>query len=516
MNCREIRFLIEDILDESVTGTQRHDVGFHLQRCADCRDFVEAEKRERLIWSQRLNERDSADPVLDTGRLSERLVGGCRRAAKAKRRKSFWLKSGLAAAVAFCVAYAVLVYRSDFAKSVCSATRSEALKEIDVHDLSAEVGPFAADFQCALGESKILRSGTYGTVFVNGVVAVPADSTVVCDSLTVASGNVEHVEFTVGPRSKLVVRGVARTMIGVDGGAGVFTLGEGAVLEANGKVCVSSRTSATGFSQNPFVVNLRPGARMSGVGRETRFSIHGGLFLPKAARKLGVMTTVNLDARATLNFSTVEVRSRPDVRINFNGGCISNQWNTGLMAMVFNRSAYRPDCDHGAKLYLTSVNGHPVHLFKAAHAHCFIAQRPNGQTFVEGDMVLDGIRDNRPQDQNGFCGISPSRLHFVALDEDQRATLTFKGDVHPRLLPDRDKKADANRALDGLNLVIGPRARLDLNGQRLELPEVDGYSRVVDSVEEAMSWEERLESRSVLSLQGRLYVGGREEDIYLE
>lgn len=59
MNCMETRALVEDALDESLSGNQRRALDLHLSRCEKCREFFAAEREEHCRWFQAMNEPQS-------------------------------------------------------------------------------------------------------------------------------------------------------------------------------------------------------------------------------------------------------------------------------------------------------------------------------------------------------------------------------------------------------------------------------------------------------------------------
>ena len=65
MNCMEAQALVEDALDEALTGNRRRALDLHLSRCDACRAFFAAEKEEHRRWFGAMN-----DPAV-CRRLSE-------------------------------------------------------------------------------------------------------------------------------------------------------------------------------------------------------------------------------------------------------------------------------------------------------------------------------------------------------------------------------------------------------------------------------------------------------------
>ena len=56
MNCMETRALVEDALDETLSGNQKRALDLHLSRCDVCRAFFAAEKDEHRRWFRAMND----------------------------------------------------------------------------------------------------------------------------------------------------------------------------------------------------------------------------------------------------------------------------------------------------------------------------------------------------------------------------------------------------------------------------------------------------------------------------
>ena len=56
MNCMEAQALVEDALDEALTGNRRRALDLHLSRCDACRAFFAAEKEEHSRWFRAMND----------------------------------------------------------------------------------------------------------------------------------------------------------------------------------------------------------------------------------------------------------------------------------------------------------------------------------------------------------------------------------------------------------------------------------------------------------------------------
>ena len=56
MNCMDAQALVEDALDEALTGNRRRALDLHLSRCDACRAFFAAEKEEHSRWFRAMND----------------------------------------------------------------------------------------------------------------------------------------------------------------------------------------------------------------------------------------------------------------------------------------------------------------------------------------------------------------------------------------------------------------------------------------------------------------------------
>ena len=59
MNCMEAQALVEDALDNSLTGSRKRALDLHLSRCDTCRTFFAAERNEHRRWFQAMNDPES-------------------------------------------------------------------------------------------------------------------------------------------------------------------------------------------------------------------------------------------------------------------------------------------------------------------------------------------------------------------------------------------------------------------------------------------------------------------------
>ena len=56
MNCMEAQALVEDALDNLLTGNRKRALDLHLSRCDACRAFFDAERNEHRRWFQAMND----------------------------------------------------------------------------------------------------------------------------------------------------------------------------------------------------------------------------------------------------------------------------------------------------------------------------------------------------------------------------------------------------------------------------------------------------------------------------
>lgn len=340
----------------------------------------------------------------------------------------------------------------------------------------------AEDVTVPAGESVVLQSGTYGKVFVNGTCTIPDNAVVSCASLMVASGDVQNVVFTIGTNATLNVTTANKTEFGYDNGAGTFTIGTNSHLTVAGNMSVCCRIDGNRVSQHMLTLNLLKGAVLFGNGTDASFDVGYGTS-PMAKIKtpegtlienIGVTTTVNLDEDSELRFSSVRVKTRPNTRINFNGGRIYNNYNTSKSAMVWNNSSYNAKYDHGTKLYLTSVGGHPIRFYKASHAHYFVLQSSNGGTYFEGDIELNGMADDGGDKKNGLFSGTKSYYHFNGSTDLPTTTVWFKGSVRPKFL-------FADVFPSDVTFRVEKGARVDLNDFDQTVAAIQGEGCVTNS-----------------------------------
>lgn len=332
------------------------------------------------------------------------------------------------------------------------------------------------------GSTRVLQSGTYDKIFVNGTCSISDDAVVSCTSLMVASGDVQNVSFTVGENAKLTVTGKGQTYIGYDNGGCTFTLEDGAKMIVTDTAYVRHRIDNNRVSSYLVTINLRQGAIFQGNGTDQALVLGGGSSPASSATTpegtkvstLGVTTVVNLDAASALRFSSVQVKYRPDTRINFNGGCISNLFNNTQAAMVKNTSTYSSTINHGTKLYLTSVNGNPIRLHKASHAHAFFnIQAANGSMHFEGNLELDGNADDSGDAQNTLAGTDNLTWYKFNQTSLKTDAVTFKGSVRPKF-------GAANFFPKTAKILVSKNARLELNGYFQEFAGISGEGCVTN------------------------------------
>lgn len=83
MNCQEIQALVEEVIDDRLSASCRHEVNQHLPRCAECRAFLAARKSEHAALSRALNDvSDIPPPATPQAALASRLADVAIHAAK--------------------------------------------------------------------------------------------------------------------------------------------------------------------------------------------------------------------------------------------------------------------------------------------------------------------------------------------------------------------------------------------------------------------------------------------------
>ena len=83
MNCQEIQTLVEEVIDDRLSASCRHEVNLHLSCCAECRAFLAARKSEHAALSRALNDvSDIPPPATPQATLAARLASVAIRAAK--------------------------------------------------------------------------------------------------------------------------------------------------------------------------------------------------------------------------------------------------------------------------------------------------------------------------------------------------------------------------------------------------------------------------------------------------
>ena len=88
MNCIEAQALVEDALDDSLSGGRKRALARHLSRCDACRAFFAAESAEHRRWFQALNA-PSARHTLPDGFADGFVAEMARRHAMPQRRWAF-------------------------------------------------------------------------------------------------------------------------------------------------------------------------------------------------------------------------------------------------------------------------------------------------------------------------------------------------------------------------------------------------------------------------------------------
>lgn len=152
MNCQEARELVEESIDNSLTGGTRRLLELHLQRCPSCRERFEAERREHVLWFRLSNDVSDIPPPtpgFDERLLAELAGDGWRRRFRLPR----WARIAAALAlIASFVSYAAFVATEP---SVALSEGKEAVKTTN-----ADIGEYA-DLFGTDGESQANGIGSF-------------------------------------------------------------------------------------------------------------------------------------------------------------------------------------------------------------------------------------------------------------------------------------------------------------------------------------------------------------------
>lgn len=83
MNCQEIQQLVEEAIDNRLSGSCAGKVARHLARCASCKALFAAQKSEHAAWFRALNDvSDIPPPATSSAVLAARLASAAVPAAK--------------------------------------------------------------------------------------------------------------------------------------------------------------------------------------------------------------------------------------------------------------------------------------------------------------------------------------------------------------------------------------------------------------------------------------------------
>ena len=156
MNCQEARLHIEDALDKSLSGGVKRRLDLHLQHCAECRAFFEAEKAEFVRWYAAVNNAGEHAHSLPSD-FADRLVA----AVTAPRPMPFFLRMPRWALVA--ASFAVMAMGTLFAAVVVEkvissfAETSADAEEPAAAPVESET-PQSAPFNFTTGNAYALQS----------------------------------------------------------------------------------------------------------------------------------------------------------------------------------------------------------------------------------------------------------------------------------------------------------------------------------------------------------------------
>ena len=114
MNCMEAQALVEDALDEALTGNRRRALDLHLSRCDACRAFFAAEKEEHSRWFRAMNEPTARHNLPD--RFTEDFIASFAVAKIVPRKR--WVIAGMFRRIAAALAAMLLFVGLSYAAAV--------------------------------------------------------------------------------------------------------------------------------------------------------------------------------------------------------------------------------------------------------------------------------------------------------------------------------------------------------------------------------------------------------------
>ena len=160
MNCMETRALVEDALDETLSGNQKRALDLHLSRCDGCRAYFAAERNEHRRWFKAMNEPEARRRLPDG--FADNFVAAIANANAVPQRR--WAFVGLfrriAAVVAAMLLFAGLTYAAVVAVEELGGSEDEkAVVELKLPESSnvPENDHFSEDM---ISDEEVLSSKT--------------------------------------------------------------------------------------------------------------------------------------------------------------------------------------------------------------------------------------------------------------------------------------------------------------------------------------------------------------------
>ena len=142
MNCMEAQALVEDALDEALTGNRRRALDLHLSRCDACRAFFAAEKEEHSRWFRAMNEPTARHNLPD--RFTEDFIASFAVAKIVPRKR--WVIAGMFRRIAAALAAMLLFVGLSYAAAVAvnELSGDDAPRDFADGNLSEMAGSSAA------------------------------------------------------------------------------------------------------------------------------------------------------------------------------------------------------------------------------------------------------------------------------------------------------------------------------------------------------------------------------------
>ena len=168
MNCMEARALVEDVLDEALTGNRRRALDLHISRCDACRTFFAAEKEEHSRWFRAMNEPTARHNLPD--RFTEDFIASFAVAKIVPRKR--WVIAGMFRRIAAALAAMLLFVGLSYAAAVAvnELSGDDAPRDFADGNLSEMAGSSAA-VQVSVDEP-VADAALPAEPFSNGAVSL--------------------------------------------------------------------------------------------------------------------------------------------------------------------------------------------------------------------------------------------------------------------------------------------------------------------------------------------------------